>query len=107
VIVAGTTRATSTITATLKTAGGATLANQTIHFEIYDVNGDKVNIGYFEGNESVSTKITDESGVATVTYYGPLAADLTENTTIYIRATFVSTGEELLYNSAFIYIILK
>jgi hypothetical protein len=106
VILAGTTRATSTITATLTTAGGAPLANQTIYFEIYNATQTaKVAIGYFEGNVQVATAVTNASGVATATYYGPLAAEIAGNTTIYIRATVASTGQELLYNSALIYII--
>jgi len=94
VLFAGETHEASTITATLQTAGGAPLANQTVHFEITDENGDKVNIGYFEGNQLVITKVTDQNGMATATYYGPLAEDLTENTTVYISGNVAWEGCE-------------
>ncbi len=106
VIVAGTSRATATITANLKTAGGAPLAGQTLYFEIYNAQQTaKVSIGYFEGNVQVATAVTDASGIATATYYGPLAAEIAGNTTIYIRATLASTGKEYLYNSVVINIL--
>ena len=107
VIVAGAARQTSTITATLTTAGGTPLANQTIHFEIYDApSGNKINIGYFTGNVQVATQTTDANGIATVTYFGPLAAEIAANTTVYIRATLASEGEEHVFESTPIYILL-
>lgn len=93
-LVAGTTRGTSTITATLKTSDGIALSNQTIIFEIWDELGNKINTGYFTGNEYVATQLTNENGIATVTYFGPLAWELNGNVTVYIRATAALEGKE-------------
>ena len=93
VLNAGATRETSTITATLTTAVDSTpLANWIISFEIDDADGNRIYVGYFDSNEQVVAKVTDANGVATVTYYGPLALELPDLTvggeiTFYIRAT--------------------
>ena len=106
VIVAGAARQTSTITATLTTAGGIPMAAQTVHFEIFDaIGGAKINIGYFTGNVEVATAVTDANGVATVTYFGPLAAEIADNTTIYIKAIAASEGEEFIFEFAQIQIL--
>jgi len=105
VLNAGTTRESSTITATLNTTSGTPIVNLTIHFEICDANGNKVNIGYFTGNESVITQTTDANGAAAVTYYGPLAQEITENATVYIRAAVALEGTSSLSLSAPISII--
>jgi len=86
VIFAGETRGSSTITATLKTTTDVPLANQTVYFEITDADGNKANIGYFESNQLVVTKVTDQNGQVTTTYNGPLAEELTQNTIVYITA---------------------
>lgn len=96
VINADSTRGTSNITATLTSADGTPLVNQTIHFEIFDAAGTKVNIGYFTGNESVISAVTSASGIATTTYSGPLASEITENTSVDIKATVALTGSESL-----------
>jgi hypothetical protein len=105
VLYAGTARGTSIITSALKTASRIALANQTIYFEICDADGNKINTGYFEGNESVSTKITNASGNATVTYYGPLNTELSANTAVYIRATVALQGNTSISDNAPINII--
>ncbi|MFP4082356.1 MAG: hypothetical protein ACLFVG_06310 [Candidatus Aminicenantes bacterium] len=105
VIVAGDSRGSSTITATLQTVGGDPLAGQTIYFEIQDESGEQVSIGYFGDHEAVKTKITDENGTAKVVYHGPLGEELTESTTVYINATATREGEEYISKSASVYII--
>ncbi len=106
VLFAGDTRQTSFITATLKTAGGAPIANKTIIFEITDENGDKLDVGYFKGNQSVVTTVTDKNGLATVRYHGPLAQELTENINVYIAATATIEGEDYASASVSIYVIM-
>lgn len=93
VIIAGTVRETSTITATLTTP----VVAQTITFEIYDAAGtNPVSTGYFTGNESVISAVTNASGIATTTYSGPLATEITANTTVNIKATVALAGSESL-----------
>lgn len=91
VLFAGTTHTATTITATLKKYDGNALSDKTIHFEITD-GMNKVNVGYFEGNTAVQSKVTDANGVARVGYYGPLSNDLTADTTVYIRAKVAWDG---------------
>ncbi|UCC39134.1 MAG: hypothetical protein JSV96_15210 [Candidatus Aminicenantes bacterium] len=105
VLHAGTTNKSSTITASLKKYDGVPLANKTVHFEITDSLGYKLNLGYFEGNESVKSKTTDSSGNATVNYYGPLASDLTSDTAVYIRAKVAWDGKQFISDSAIISIV--
>jgi len=105
VLYAGTTHKASTITASLKKYDGVPQANKTVHFEITDSTGNKQNIGYFEGNESVKSKDTDSNGNATVTYYGPLAEDLTSDTTIYIRAKVAWDGKQFISSLAALSIV--
>jgi len=95
----------TTITATLKKYNGVPLAGRTLYFEIGDAAGNKVNVGYFEGNDLVKTKITDKNGVAKVVYYGPTAQELTANTDVYIWVSLTSKGEEYIVESAPISII--
>lgn len=85
VIVADTYREVSTITATVTQTGGIPLANETLLFEITDESGSQLNLGYFEGQHSVIEKTTDSNGMAQVQYFGPIAQEITEDTTIYIK----------------------
>lgn len=96
VIFAGDIREATTITARLKKFDGVPLANKTIYFEIGDEAGNKVNVGNFEGYESVIAKVTNSNGVATVNYAGPFAQELTANATIYIWATVAGEGKDLI-----------
>lgn len=105
VLFAGTTHKASTITASLKKYDGVPLPDKTVHFEITDVDGNKVNIGYFEGNESVKSKNTDSNGSASVTYYGPVAEEIAADTTIYIRAKVAWDGKQFISSLAALSIV--
>lgn len=105
VIFAGNSREITTITATLRKYTGESLANRTIRFEISNESGNKVNVGFFEGNESVKTKLTDSNGVARVNYYGPLSLELAENALIFITATLAGEGKEIIAEIAPLQII--
>ncbi len=96
VISAGTSRESTTITASLIKYNGIALADKTIHFEIRDQSGSKVYLGYFEGNKSVISRTTDSSGEAIVTYYGPLGEELTDTSYIYIYASASWDGKEFI-----------
>lgn len=102
-------RDTSTITASLMTAvDGTPLASRNIRFEIINADGDRIYVGYFDLNEQVVTKVTDETGTATTTYSGPLALELPDSvagddTVVYIRVT-AWLGEVSVSETAPIYI---
>lgn len=105
VINAGFTNQSTTITATLKKYNGVALSGKTLYFEIRDALGNKIDVGYFEGNKLVESKVTDENGVASVVYYGPYADEIADNTNVYIWVTYSSEGEELVANNTIVSII--
>ena len=105
VINAGTHRTGTTITVSLKKYDGTPIAGRTVTFEIRDVNGARVNVGYFEGQVGVVSRQTDSGGNITLTYYGPLNGDILENTSVNIWATAASEGNESIENFAPIDII--
>jgi len=105
VIFAGDSRESTTVTAILKRYDGFPIANQVIHFDIRNAAGAKVNIGFFEGNESVKTGTTDQNGRVSVSYFGPFSQELTTDTTIYIEAVVAWEGKEFINELAPIYLI--
>lgn len=105
VIYAGESRSSTSITATLKKYDGTPLPNYTIYFEIADAGGNKLNLGYFDSNEPVKSKVTNSSGVATVIYYGPVYQELSANTIVYIWASVAWEGKEYIYEVAPVEII--
>ncbi len=91
-VYAGTQREPSNVIAKLTDSNGAPLAGKKLFFEIFNSDQTvKSTLGYFAGNLAVVERITDSSGFASVTYYGPTAAELTkqdlENTTVNIKVT--------------------
>jgi len=105
VLFAGETRETSQVQAVLTTASGISVANQSVYFEVIDEEGNKANIGYFEGNVPAIKKTTNKSGEVSATYYGPKAREIDDNTTVLIKATLVAEGSEIVSVTTPIYII--
>lgn len=105
VIFAGDTRESTTITATLQRFDGTPIANTFIHFDIKDVTGNRANIGFFEGNESVATKTTDPNGRVSINYYGPFSYELTDDAMIYISASAAWEEDEFITELAPVYLI--
>lgn len=105
VLFAGETRESSTITAELLSSTASPLPNKIVYFEIKDESGNKLNAGFFEGNKAALTKVTDQNGKVSLTYYGPLATDITENITAYITATVSGENNETVTDNVAIYII--
>ncbi len=101
------TRGMTTVTARLTKYNGNPLPNRTIYFEIMDSSFQKINLGYFEGNQSIAVKTTDSNGITRVNYYGPLSIELSENITIYIKATVAWEGVETIFEVAPIIIITE
>jgi len=95
----------STIKASLKKFDGMPLSDKTIHFEVRNAFGSKAYIGFFDENESIKTKVTDQNGEVTVQYYGPNAQELSDNETIYIYAIVSGDGKEYIVEKTPIYII--
>jgi hypothetical protein len=97
----------TTVTATLRKFDGTAVAGKTIFFEVNDVNGIRSldSIGYFEGHQAVATKVTDGSGNATVTYYGPKAAEILSNGYLNITANVVWEGAESIAEWAPVYVV--
>ena len=105
VLYAGSTRERSTIKATLTLTGGIPYSHQKIYFEICDSSGNNVEIGYFNDNISIQTRLTDENGTAEVTYFGPLVSEIANDTTIYIKATHKGSGDVFTSTTAPVQII--
>ena len=81
------------VTADLKRQG-LPWGSQTIHFEICDECGNKIDLGSFTGGVSVISTTTDDNGTARVSYFTPIASDLLRNIIVYIWATVDSSGNE-------------
>jgi predicted component of type VI protein secretion system len=105
VISAGTQRAGTTISASLKRFDGTPLADRTVYFEIRDAAFNRVYIGNFEGQTSDLSKQTDSGGNVTFVYYGPLESEIEASTSVYIWAKAAAEGNEFIEDSAQIDII--
>jgi len=105
VIYAGNVRQQTTITASLNKYNGIPLSGKTLYFEIGDADGNKVDVGCFEGNVLIKSKVTDNNGIASTVYYGPLTDEIEVNTNIKIWVTLSSEGEEFITEGAPISII--
>lgn len=105
VLFAGSFRETTTITAVLKKFDGAALANETVHFDVRDADGSRSNFGYLEGQQSVVTRTTDSNGYVTLNYYGPIAQEITGDSTVHIYATVAWQGKEFIAEFTPVYII--
>jgi hypothetical protein len=92
-------RQATTITAVLKKFDGTPLADRTVFFEVVDDTGARVDIGHFDDSLTVLSKSTDSSGTASTSYFGPLQAEITANSTLYIRATVSWDGSQFIFDS--------
>lgn len=105
VILAGVTRQMSTITANLRNFQGVALANETIHFDIRDETGEKAYLGFFEGNLSVASRMTDSSGNVSLNYFGPLVTELAADAQVYIYAWVEWEGKEYIIEYSPVYVV--
>jgi len=96
VLVAGTKREESVVTATLVNIHGTPLANKSVTFKVADSTGADQNVGYFDGGKPFYTKATDAAGQVRVRYYGPLASEITSSITVYIWGTVGYQGQEFI-----------
>ena len=105
VLFAGGNRELTTITASLERYDGMAIADKTIHFDIRDEFGTNITVGYFEGNLSTTTKVTDQNGMVSLNYFGPFAQELLSDVTVYITAIVAWEGEEFISDFAPVFII--
>jgi hypothetical protein len=98
-------RSSTSLTATLKDFTGKAEANQTVLFEVIDAQGNRLDLGFFEGSTSVITKPTDSGGNVTVTYFGPLADELQQDASVLIRASVAWNGSQFINDTATLLVI--
>jgi hypothetical protein len=123
VIIASDTRDETIITATVTNFQGIALSNETVVFDIIDPTTMQPaeNAGYFEGNKTVVTRVTDSNGAVSVKYIGPLVDEIIHSETdepppdelveeppveVYIRASLSWRGEQFVVDYAPIEIII-
>jgi hypothetical protein len=106
VIVAGRLdRQTVEITATLTRYDGAPISDRTIFFEVVNKDGKRVDIGYFEGELSMQTVVTDADGTAWTYYYGPLKKEISADVDLYIRATVAWEGSQFINDTTLLSVV--
>lgn len=100
VIVAGDQRQETTINVRVFKYDGAPVAGQAVSFDIRTQSGNKLYLGFLDGNQSVVSKTTDSSGAVSVTYSGPLASELSElqisEIVVHINAYLGTQGENMI-----------
>lgn len=106
VITAGSQNAWTTITATLRRFDGTPIAGRTVTFEVCNSAGIQIDVGFFEGHETVLSRQTDGGGNVFLTYYGPLSSDIASSTVVNIWATAAAEGDETIQDYTPINIIL-
>jgi hypothetical protein len=98
-------RQTTDLTATLTQYTGAPLSDKTVFFEVVDSAGDRMDLGYFDGNLAMQSVVTDAGGTAQTHYHGPLTEEITDNGYVYIRATVAWNGSQFITDTAPLYIV--
>jgi hypothetical protein len=98
-------RQTAEITASLKRYDGAPLSDRTVFFEVVDSAGDRLDLGYFDGNLAMQTVATDAGGTAQTHYYGPLTDEVTADGYLYIRATVAWEGSQFITDMTPLYVV--
>ncbi len=106
VITAGSQHAGTAISVSLRRFDGTPIVGRTVTLEICDSLGGPVDIGYFEGHESVLSRQTDGGGNISLTYFGPLNSDIAASTIVNIWATAAAEGDETIQDFTPVNIIL-
>ncbi len=102
---AGTARESALITATVKRPDGTPLANRTVYFEINDDSDHRSNIGHFKEENPVASVVTNSSGRASVTYYGPVKSEIGASRVMHIWASTPGEGDPFIKAYVEIFII--
>jgi len=96
VLFAGETREQTIITVTLKKFDGIPLPNEGVQFHVRNSLGERADIGYFDGGDSVATRYTDGNGRINITYHGPLAEELIADAEVLINAILLGEGKDII-----------
>jgi hypothetical protein len=105
IISAGTDREHSVIAAYVRRVDGLPLAGRTVYFEINDDSDVRSHIGYFKEENPVASAVTNSSGRAAVTYYGPLKSEIGTSRVLHIWASTPGAGDPFIQNYAELFII--
>jgi hypothetical protein len=99
VIIAGTTRTPVQVKAVLK-QGNAPVMDAIVYFTI--TSGP----GYFSDFTQRVALATNENGVASVTYLGPLKSEIGSDQNVYFRAQLSTDQVEVIYKEAWVHILI-
>ncbi|MHB8095374.1 MAG: Ig-like domain-containing protein [Candidatus Aminicenantales bacterium] len=105
VIVAGSSRQATTLTANLKNFDGTPVVGRTVYFAINDADNNKISVGRFEGNVAVPSRITDGGGNAYITYFGPLKSEISSSGILHLWASVAMEGSNFVEDYARIEIL--
>jgi hypothetical protein len=105
VLNAGTHRQGATITVSLMKYDGTPLSGRTVYLEINDATDKRANIGFFDGRDSVVSRVTDGGGNAYVTYYAPLKDEIKANCIVHIWASLPGDERTFLQEYTEIYVV--
>lgn len=105
VIFAGLNRESTTIQIDVKKYDGTPVSGQQINVQVRNAAGERVAIGYFEGNQTAVAKTTNANGVISLIYYGPLAGELVGDSQLYIHAIIDWQGTDYISEYAPLYIV--
>ena len=105
VLFAGSKRESCLVTATLTQYNGTPVSNETIQFHVRDSAGNRIAVGYFQGNASVATRVTNQNGQVQIRYYGPLSGELLADDKVFITALVAWQGKQFISNQAPVYIV--
>lgn len=98
-------RQTTVIIATLAQYNGTPMANRTVFFEVVDSAGNRMDLGYFDGDMAIRSVVTDSGGIARTHYHGPLTEEIVDNGYVYIRATVAWDDSQFISDTAPLYVI--
>jgi hypothetical protein len=99
VIMAGTTRTPVEVKAVVK-QGNAPVKDDIVYFTITS------GVGYFSDFTTRVAVSTNENGVASVTYLGPLKSEIASDVTTYFRAQLQTDQVEPIYKDIWVHILL-
>jgi hypothetical protein len=98
-------RQTTELTATLMQYNGSPFSDKTVFFEVVDSSGNRMDLGYFDGNLAMQSVVTDAGGTAQTHYHGPLTEEIADNGYVYIRATVAWDGSQIIADTTPLYVV--
>ncbi|MCJ7679302.1 MAG: hypothetical protein MUP70_01115 [Candidatus Aminicenantes bacterium] len=105
VIFAGLSRESTTIRIDVKKYDGTPVSGQRVNVQIRNAAGERMAVGFFEGNQTAVTKTTNDDGDISLKYYGPLAGELVGDSQLYVHAIIDWQGTDYISEYAPLMII--